>query len=222
MKRVLIVDDEQRMLDLIEVYLQTYEYTCFKALNGSEALNYLDEESIDIILLDVMMPDISGFDLSQRIRTISDIPIIMLTARDEQEDILKGFDVGADDYITKPFNDLELVARMEALLKRTQPQNVLKMNGLVWNHETYELSYKGEIIKLTRKEFEMIGLLLKHPNQVFERERLIDLIWGFNSDVEGRTIDSHVRNIRDKIRQTDFPVDQHLKTVWGVGYKWER
>lgn len=155
-----------------------------------------------------------------KIRSFSSVPIIMLTARDQQEDLIKGFKLGADDYITKPFDELELVARMEALLRRTQPQSIVESNGLMWNEDTFELSYNNQVIKLTPKEFKMIGYLIKNPGKVYERDKLIDLIWGYATDVEGRTVDSHIRNIRDKIRKVGFPVDAHLVTVWGIGYKW--
>ncbi|RPF53483.1 response regulator transcription factor [Aquisalibacillus elongatus] len=220
MFKALVVDDEVRMLDLIEVYLQTHSFICTKTTNAHEALRILEEDDINIMILDIMMPEMSGFELCQKVRTFSNIPIIMLTARDQQEDLIKGLKLGADDYITKPFDEHELVARMEALLRRTQPQNIIETNGLVWDKDKFELSYRNQIIKLTPKEFNMIGYLLRNPHQVYEREKLIDLIWGYVTDVEGRTVDSHIRNIRDKIRKVGFPVDQHLITVWGVGYKW--
>src|SRR5699024_6613917 len=184
------------------------------------ALSSLEAEAFDIILLDIMMPEMNGWDLCRKVREISDIPIIMLTAREEKEDIVKGLKLGADDYITKPFSEDELLARMEALLRRRKPANSVEVNGLLWDEMRYELSYKNNPVKLTPKEFALIGLLIRNPNQVFEREQLIGLIWGFESDTGGRTVDSHVRNIREKIRQAGFPIDEHFKTVWGVGYKW--
>lgn len=144
----------------------------------------------------------------------------MLTARDQREDIIKGLRLGADDYITKPFNEDELLARMTAILRRRMPKVHVEVNGLLWNKEKFDLTYKNVPIKLTPKEFIMIGHFMKNPNQVFAREQLINLIWGFDSETEGRTVDSHVRNMRDKIRQAGFPIDNHFKTVWGVGYKW--
>ncbi|MDS8741813.1 response regulator transcription factor, partial [Streptococcus pneumoniae] len=138
----------------------------------------------------------------------------------QQEDIVKGLKLGADDYITKPFNEEELLARIEALLRRQRPKNIIEVGGLKWNEERFELSYRGTPIKLTPKEFFMVGQLLKNPGKVFSRGQLIMLIWGYDSETEGRTIDSHVRNVREKIRQSGFPVDKHFLTVWGVGYKW--
>lgn len=220
MKKVLLVDDEKRMLDLLELYLKPHQYLCEKAVGAYEALAALEQETFDIVLLDIMMPEMNGWELCREIRTFSDVPIIMLTAREQQEDIIKGLNLGADDYITKPFNEEELLARMAALLRRRNPKNTIEVDGLLWEEERFELTYQQEAIKLTPKEFLMIGQLMKHPNKVFTREQLIQLIWGFDSETEGRTIDSHVRNVREKIRHAGFPIDDYFITVWGIGYKW--
>lgn len=220
MNKVLIVDDEKRMLDLIALYLKPHNYICEKAKGANEALSLIKYETFDIVLLDIMMPEMDGWELCQKIRRFSDVPIIMLTASDQREDIVKGLQLGADDYITKPFNEDELIARMSALLRRRTPRNIVEINGLLWNKDQFELTFQNKLIKLTPKEFILIGHFMMNPNQVFEREHLIDLVWGFASETEGRTVDSHVRNMRDKIRQAGFPIDDHLQTVWGVGYKW--
>ncbi|TMN23340.1 response regulator transcription factor [Lentibacillus cibarius] len=220
LRNVLLVDDEKRMLDLLTLYLKPHNYTCQQARGAYEALDYLDQKSFDIVLLDIMMPDMDGWELCQEIRAVSDVPIIMVTARDQKEDVVKGLRLGADDYIAKPINEEELLARMEALLRRNMSANRVEVRGLVWDENRYELTYQSKPIKLTPKEFMMLGYFLQHPNQVFSRERLIELIWGFDSNTEGRTVDSHVRNMRDKIKQAGFPIEQHLQTVWGVGYKW--
>lgn len=219
MHKILLVDDEQRMLDLLALYLTPHNYHCTKAQGANEALYQLKQKPFDLVLLDIMMPDVSGWELCAKIRSFSDVPIIMLTAREQQEDIVKGLKLGADDYITKPFNEAELLARIEALLRRTS-KNIIEVNGLKWDEERFELSYHDTPIKLTPKEFFMVGQLLKHPKKVFTRDQLIELIWGYNSETEGRTIDSHVRNVREKIRHSGFPVDKHFLTVWGLGYKW--
>ncbi|KAB8139209.1 response regulator transcription factor [Gracilibacillus oryzae] len=216
----MLVDDEKRMLDLLALYLKPHNYTCKKAQGADEALSYIEDEPFDIVLLDIMMPEMNGWELCQEIRQTSDVPIIMVTARGQQDDIVKGLKLGADDYITKPFDESELLARMEALLRRRFPTNRIEVNDLLWNEKQYELTYLNQPIKLTPKEFAMIGHLMRNPNQVFTREQLIEIIWGYNSDTEGRTVDSHVRNMRDKIRSVGFPIDDHFKTVWGVGYKW--
>ena len=220
MHTVLLVDDEKRMLDLVALYLKPHNYACTKALGPFEALDYLENEPYDLVLMDVMMPEMDGWELCREVRKFSDVPIIMLTAREQQKDIIKGLKIGADDYVTKPFNEEELLARMEALLRRRTSKTSIEVNGLLWDEERFELSYQKNSIKLTPKEFLMLGQLLKKPNKVFSRDQLIELIWGFDSETEGRTIDSHVRNVREKIRQAGFPIDDHFITVWGIGYKW--
>lgn len=220
MQKVLLVDDEKRMLDLVALYLKPHNYHCKKALGPYEALDYLERETFDLVLLDVMMPEMDGWEVCRRIRSFSDVPIIMLTAREQQEDIIKGLKIGADDYVTKPFNEEELLARMAALLRRRSNKNSITVNELVWDEKRFELTYRNQFIKLTPKEFMMLGHMMKNPNHVFGREQLIQLIWGFDSETEGRTIDSHVRNVREKIRQSGFPIDDHFITVWGIGYKW--
>jgi DNA-binding response OmpR family regulator len=220
MQKVLLIDDEKRMLDLVALYLQPHNYHCIKALGPYEGLDLLEREPFDIVLLDVMMPEMDGWEVCRKIRNFSDVPIIMLTAREQQQDIIKGLKIGADDYVTKPFNEEELLARMEALLRRRNPKNTIEVDGLLWDEDRFELSYRDQSIKLTPKEFMMLGHLLKNPNKVFDREQLLRMIWGYDSETEGRTIDSHVRNVREKIRQSGFPIDNHFLTVWGLGYKW--
>lgn len=214
------MDDEKRMLDLLALYLKPHNYLCKKALGANEVMSCIKKESFDIVLLDIMMPVMDGWDLCEKIRLLSDVPIIMVTARDQKSDIVKGLRLGADDYISKPINEDELLARMEAVLRRRKPKDQIEVNGLLWNEDQFELSYYNKPIKLTPKEFAIMGYLLKSPNRVFAREQLIELIWGLDSETEGRTVDSHVRNMREKVRQAGFPIDDHFKTVWGVGYRW--
>jgi len=220
MERVLIVEDEKRMADLISLYLKPYNYLCEKVYQAEEALNHIENESYDLILLDIMMPEKDGWKLCREIRRFSDVPIIMVTARAQQEDIVKGLKIGADDYITKPFNEKELLARIEALLRRQTSKTYLEIDGLIWDKDEFKLTYNNSLIRLTQKEFILLGHFIQNQNQVFSREQLIDLLWGFDSDTEGRTVDSHVRNMRDKIRRAGFPVDNYFQTVWGLGYKW--
>ncbi|CAM2831361.1 response regulator transcription factor [Salinicoccus roseus] len=220
MKKALLIDDEERMLELLALYLEPYQYDCRKALGAKEVLQYIEEERFDIVLLDIMMPDMDGWDVCREIRQHSDVPIIMVTAREQKTDIVKGLRLGADDYITKPFNEKELIARMDALLRRAKPGNHVEVDGLLWDKDRFELSYKNQYIKLTPKEFSLIGLLIQNPGRVYSRDQLIDLVWGMHSETEGRTVDSHVRNMREKIREVGFPIDDYFHTVWGVGYKW--
>src|SRR5699024_4783014 len=189
MNKVLLVDDEKRMLDLLALYLRPHNYDYKKAIDSNEALRFLKEEAFDIVLLDVMMPKMDGWELCKEIRKFSDVPIIMVTAREQREDIVKGLKLGAEDYITKPFNEDALLARMEAILRRTAPNKCVGRNGLRWDESSYELSYKKKAMKLPPRGFIMVGYLIKNPNQVCGREQLSDLIWGFESDTGGRTVD---------------------------------
>lgn len=223
MRKILIVDDEERMRNLISLYLSPAGFDCVPVSSGAEALEYLLKKSCELVILDVMMPDMNGWETCRKIREISDVPIIMLTARTDKTDVVKGLSTGADDYITKPFDSGELLARIEAVFRRTnlKENTTLNFNGLNWNPDSYSLSYRDKPIQVTPKEFSLIGLLLKYPSRVFTREQLLTIIWGLEAGTEDRTIDSHIRNIRDKLRSAGFPIDDHLLTVWGVGYKWE-
>lgn len=223
MKRVLIVDDEERMVELIALFLKPQGYITYKVNSGLEALDVIKEQKIDLVLLDVMMPEMDGWTTCKEIRILSDVPIIMLTARDQSNDIVKGLKLGADDYITKPFDEGVLLARIEAVSRRISSvnENILVVKGLTWDKDKHTVSYQGKTITMTPIEFNLLGLFLKNPDRVFSREHLIQLIWGFESSTEGRTIDSHIRNLREKCRQSGFQIEEHLKTIWGVGYKWK-
>ncbi|MGG4488533.1 response regulator transcription factor [Metabacillus idriensis] len=221
MKKILLVDDEKLMLDLLALYLAPAGYSCIKSLSGKNAVDHVIKEEPALIILDLMMPEMNGFEVCKEIRTFSDVPIIMVTARDQQEDIVKGLRAGADDYVTKPFNEMELLARIEAILRRTRNNHAVEYKGLKWNERSQEASYKGQPIFFTPKEFQLTGIFLNNRNIVFNREHLIHSIWGYDADTEDRTVDSHVRHLREKLRKTGFPIDDHLQTVWGAGYKWK-
>lgn len=221
MATILLVDDETRMLDLLALYLTPLGYKCIKKNSGTEAISFLEDHNADLVLLDVMMPEMDGWETCNEIRRHWDIPVIMLTARSEKPDIVRGLKIGADDYITKPFDEGELVARIEAVLRRqTSKSPLLSFNGLKLNLDSYDVQFNGNLIPLTPKEFALLSLFLQNVNKVFTREHLISTIWGYGVDTEDRTIDSHVRNLRDKLRKAGFTVDDYLSTVWGVGYKW--
>ncbi|MED3573704.1 response regulator transcription factor [Cytobacillus praedii] len=221
MKTLLLVDDEPMMLDLLTLYLSPIGYQCIKKESAREAINYLESHHADLILLDIMMPEMNGLEACERIRQTWDIPIIMLTAMSEKSDIVKGLNYGADDYISKPFDEEELIARIEAVLRRQKTDTgKITFRGLLLDEDSYELLYNGAGILLTPKEFGMMSLFLNNQNKVFTREHLIISIWGYEVSTEDRTIDSHVRNLREKLRKAGFPADNHLLTVWGVGYKW--
>lgn len=221
METILLVDDETRMLDLLSLYLTPLGYKCVKQTSALDAISYLDDNHADIILLDVMMPEMDGWEACREIRKHWDIPVIMLTARSEKPDIVKGLKIGADDYVTKPFDEDELIARIEAVLRRNSGKSpILSFQGLNLNMDSYDLQYNGISIPLTPKEFSLLNLFLQNRNKVFTREHLISNIWGYGVATEDRTIDSHVRNLREKLRKAGFSADDYLITVWGVGYKW--
>lgn len=223
MKKILLVDDELKMLTLLSHYIESEQYSCIKLQSGLEAINYLQTQHIDLVILDVMMPTLDGWETSKKIREFSSVPIIFLTARTEKEDIIKGLRSGGDDYITKPFDEDELLARIEALLRRsenTYHKDVLYFKGLKLDINSFEAYYHDKPIILTPKEIALLQLFLQKTGRVFSREHLLVNIWGYSALTEDRTIDSHIRNLRDKLRQVDFPVDIHLQTVWGAGYKW--
>ncbi|MEH7307543.1 response regulator transcription factor [Neobacillus drentensis] len=221
MKKILLVDDEPRMLDLLSRYLTPKGNNCLKMTTAQQAIQYLEAERADIILLDVMMPEMDGWQACQEIRKNWDIPIIMLTARSEKRDIVKGLKMGADDYISKPFDEEELLARIDTVLRRRiDHAGFIDFNGLALNEDSFIVTYRNQHIPVTPKEFALLALLLKNRNIVFTREHLLTTIWGYAAPTEDRTIDSHVRNLRDKLRKTEFPVDEYLTTVWGLGYKW--
>ena len=222
MKKILLIDDEERMLDLLSMYLSMAGYACYKSTSGIKGLEMLKREKIDLVLLDAMMPEMDGWETCIKICEFSDVPVIIVTARHETEDIVKGLSIGADDYITKPFDEKELLARIEAILRRVNKHAYVECNGLLWDEERYVLVYNGQTLVVTPKDFSLIGTLMKNPNKVLTSELLISTLWSEDTETEGRTIDSHIRNVREKLRGVAFPVEKHLKTVWGIGYKWEQ
>lgn len=223
MKTILLVDDEQRMLDLVELFLIPYGYKCIKEMSGKNAIEVLKKENINLVLLDVMMPELDGWQVCEAMRDFSDVPIIMLTARTDKLDLVTGLNMGADDYITKPFDEKELVARVNALLRRTSDPtktSIITYNDFILDTEKYSISYANLVVQLTLKEFLIIKALLSRPTKTFTREELLFAAWEYESDTDIRTVDSHIRNLREKLRKVGFPTDDFLKTVWGIGYKW--
>ncbi|WP_342514741.1 response regulator transcription factor [Sporosarcina sp. FSL K6-1522] len=224
MRTILLVDDEQRMLDLIELFLMPQDFRCLKETSGERALATLEREKVSLVLLDVMMPEMDGWEVCQRIRAFSDVPIIMLTARSDKLDVVKGLGTGADDYMTKPFDERELTARVQALLRRF-PDDALAGDKIVYgdfklDKETYSIQYNAVTAQLTLKEFYIIEALIARPKKTFTREELLHAAWEFDTYTDIRTVDSHIRNLREKLKNKGFPIDAFLKTVWGIGYKW--
>lgn len=222
-KRVLVVDDEKIIVKGIRYSLQQDDMIVDCAYDGEEALRMAKEKKYDIILLDVMLPKMDGFEVCQQIREFSDVPIIMLTAKGDDMDKILGLEYGADDYITKPFNILEVKARIKAIFRRTSKaetennQNVIEDGEIRMDCDSRRLTIRGKEINLTAKEFDLMELLMKNPNKVYSRENLLNLVWGYEYPGDVRTVDVHVRRLREKVE--DNPSEpRYVHTKWGVGY----
>lgn len=224
MKKILIVDDEFDMRQLLRLYLQQESYLVEDAEDGRKACDKIEKDDFDLIILDVMMPIMDGWETLKNIRGISEVPVIMLTAKGSVQDKVTGLTIGADDYLVKPFDEAELMARVKALLRRAQSNfkndEVLKYKGLVLNLSAREVTYQGSIIHLTQTEFDLLRVFIEHMGKVLTREQLVELIWGIEFMGEDRTVDSHIKNLREKLKAAG--IDHSLvKTVWGIGYKVE-
>ena len=223
-KKVLIVDDEEHIRELIKFNLKKEGYDTEVAVNGTEALKLIREIKFDLILLDLMLPEIDGLEVCKEIRRIeetSDIPVMMITAKGEEFDKVLGLELGADDYITKPFSIRELMARVKALLRRSnvkKEENIIKFGDVVVNFKTREVIKGTQNVELTLKEFELLKLLIKNKSNILTRELLLDKIWGYEYIGETRTVDVHIRHLRKKI-ESDDKNPQYIQTIRGVGYK---
>ncbi len=221
--KILVVDDEQLLVKGIKFNLENDGYEVVTAYDGEEAVKIAREQSVDLIILDLMMPRLDGLGACQKIREFSNVPIIMLTAKADDMDKLMGFEQGADDYLTKPFNILELKARVRALLRRAGPQQTeQRPNKLTHGHITVDVdgrnAYKGDVlVDLTAKEFDLIELLMRNPNRVYSRESLLDTIWGYEYRSDIRTVDVHIRRLREKLENNPAS-PEYILTKWGVGY----
>lgn len=225
MHTVLLVDDESRMLDLVELFLMPHGMKCIKETSGKKAIEIVKKERVHLILLDIMMPEMDGWEVCKEIREFSEVPIIMLTARSDKVDLVKGLNMGADDYISKPFDERELVARVKAILRRFSEGE--KDNNVTISHkefhlntETYSLQYRDLTVQLTLKEFYILKALISRPSKTFTREELLAAAWEYETETDIRTVDSHIRNLRDKLKKAGFPTKEFLRTAWGIGYKW--
>ncbi len=220
-KTILIADDEERIVALIGDFLENAGYKTVRAFDGAKALDTVKKEKIDLCIVDIMMPELDGWALTREIRKISDVPIIMLSARSEEFDMLEGFDAGVDEYVTKPFSPAVLVKRVEALLKLSAVQKdgdkaVLK--GIEINRDAYTVSVDGETPELTLKEFELLCALYDNAGRVLSRDQLLTNVWGYDYYGDERTVDSHIARLRTKLGAFGAA---HLKTVYGMGYKLE-
>lgn len=226
--KILVVDDEQLLVKGIKFNLENEGYQVGTAYDGAAAVDLAKKEHFDLIILDLMMPVLSGAEACMQIREFSDVPVIMLTARSEDADKLMGFACGADDYVTKPFNILELKARIRALLKRAAPKTEQKKDTETLTVGELSLDTRqrvalrdGQAIELTAKEYDLMELLMKNPGRVYSRESLMDLVWGYSYAGDYRTVDVHIRRLREKLERV--PAEPtHIMTKWGVGYYFKR
>lgn len=224
-KKIMVVDDDQHIAELISLYLLKEGYQTMEVYDGKEVLEKIDTFQPDMMLLDLMLPGMDGYKVCTEVRKKSDVPIIMLTAKGETFDKVLGLELGADDYIVKPFDPKEMIARVKAVLRRYE-QKPEKANGkklvfqnLEINISNYSVEYFGENVDFPPKEFELLHYLAQNPNQVFTREQLLDRIWGYEYIGDTRTVDVHIKRIREKLNKQEQ--NWSIKTVWGVGYKFE-
>lgn len=224
-QRILVVDDDRNICELIRLYLEKEGFTVSLAHDGQAALTVFKESTPSLVLLDIMLPKMDGFQVCREIRRISNIPIIMLTAKGETFDKVLGLELGADDYMVKPFENKELVARIKAALRRYDPKDDAEKEivypNLSINLSNYELIINGDIIDIPPKELELLYFLATNPNKVFTREQLLEMVWGFDYYGDSRTVDVHVKRLREKLELAGENQPWQLKTVWGVGYKFD-
>ena len=223
-KKVLVVDDEKLIVKGIRFSLEQDGMEVDCAYDGEEALELVRAREYDIVLLDVMLPKVTGFEVCQQIREFSNVPVVMLTAKGDDMDKILGLEYGADDYITKPFNILEVKARIKAIMRRTTPKGnaqsksqVLQAGNLMLDCESRRVNVDGKEINLTAKEFDVLELLVFNPNKVYSRENLLNIVWGYEYPGDVRTVDVHIRRLREKI-ETNPSEPKYVHTKWGVGY----
>ena len=218
--QILVVDDEQRIIDLAKMYIEQEGYRVTAATDGVAALDMILNDSPSLVVLDLMLPGMDGLEVCRRVRSTSDVPIIMLTARSDDIDKIVGLELGADDYLTKPFNPRELVARIKAILRRSDRKSdsdsaPITIGNLTIAPDRRSVTAEGESVDLRMKEFDLLQTLAENQDMVFSRERLLDVVWGYNFAGETRTVDVHIAHLRHKLKK----MSPSIETVWGVGYK---
>ena len=220
--KVLVVDDEPTIREVVVTYLQREGYDTLEAADGIRAREILEQHEPSLVVLDLMLPGTDGLELCRWIRTRSDLPVIMLTARGEEADRIVGLELGADDYVTKPFSPRELVARVRTVLRRVEPSartdERIALEDLVIDAATREVTRADKELRLTAKEFDLLWFLASHPKQVFSRDQLMDRVWGYSAALDTGTVTVHIRRLREKL-ETDPSHPTFLQTVWGVGYR---
>ncbi len=212
---ILIVDDEELIRSVIKDYILEEHYTCDEADNGESAISLVEENNYDIIIMDIMMPKMDGYQAIKEIKKIKDIPVIMLSARTEEIDKLQGFDIGIDDYVTKPFSPKELIARIKAVAKRNKEADIISVGNIILNNSSREVKIDGELIEFTHTQFELLKLFLSNVNIALSRDRIIESIWGYDYEADDRTIDAHIKLLRSKLGK----YRNSIKTIRKVGYK---
>lgn len=228
MAKMLIADDNKQITSILSNYARKEGFEPVVALDGEEALRLFDEHEPDIamVLLDVMMPKVDGFEVCRRLRGKSLVPVIMVTARGEDFEKIMGLDIGADDYIIKPFSAGEVMARVRAILRRMQPReektahNIYRYSNLMIDLDKYAVTVNGSEVPLTKKEVELLWTLAKNSSKVFSRDNLLDSLWGYDYYGDSRTVDSHIKRMRAKLDRFEHP-GWEIKTIWGVGYRFE-
>lgn len=224
MKKILIVDDNKQITSILADYAKDNGYRPIIAFDGADAMEKFENEDPDILLLDVMMPIKDGFQVCRDIRKVSNVPIIMITARGEDFEKIMGLEMGADDYIVKPFSPGEVMARVNAIMRRItkeeKEEEIFTFSNLKINIKDYTVSIDGRSISLTKKEFEILWTLANNKNMVFSRDKLLDSVWGYDYFGDNRTVDSHIKRLRAKLDEYSHP-QWEIKTIWGVGYKFE-
>ena len=217
--KILVVDDEKLLVKGIRFNLENEGYDVITGADGMEAVELAGSENPDLIVLDLMMPRLDGLEACGKIREFSDVPIIMLTAKADDMDKLLGFEHGADDYLTKPFNILELKARIKALLRRSKSgrRQEEKPDNITLDRDARDAFNDGKLVDLTAKEFDLMELLMRNPNRVYSREALLNAIWGYDTSSDIRTVDVHIRRLREKLERSPA-APEHIMTKWGVGY----
>ncbi|WP_204166766.1 response regulator transcription factor [Bacillus sp. CGMCC 1.16541] len=221
MRTILIADDDASIRKLVSIHLQEASYVVIQAENGETALHKLEHETVDLAIVDVMMPVMDGYTLTEEIRKHFDIPVILLTAKGEINDKEKGYEAGTDDYLVKPFEPKELLFRIKALLRRYEKEShpVLTLGATTINKKSYEIKVENRVLLLPLKEFELLYLLASHPNQVFSRNHLIETVWGMDYEGDERTVDVHIKRLRDRF--SSITNDFRIKTIRGIGYSIE-
>jgi DNA-binding response OmpR family regulator len=223
-EKILIVDDDKNICDLLRMYLEKEGYEVIMEHNGVDAVNTFHTENPDLVLLDIMLPQLDGWQVCREIRKVSERPIIMVTAKDETFDKVLGLELGADDYVTKPFDTKEIVARIKAVLRRTSATKgsdikEVRYDKLVINLSNYDMKVDGVSVDTPPKELELIYYLASNPDRVFTRDQLLDDVWGFDYYGDSRTVDVHIKRLRDKLKGVSD--EWELRTIWSVGYKFE-